>query len=72
LPDIKAESLAQFAASLFVAAGVGPREAKIVSTSLIGANLRGYDSHGVMRIPFYVAAIKNGRVKPNESLRIER
>ncbi|HLJ11137.1 MAG TPA: Ldh family oxidoreductase [Planctomycetaceae bacterium] len=72
MPDIKAESLAQFAASLFVAAGVGPREAKIVSTSLIGANLRGYDSHGVMRIPFYVAAIKNGRVKPNESLRIER
>jgi uncharacterized oxidoreductase len=43
-----------------------------VARSLIGANLRGFDSHGVMRIPFYVAAIRDGRVKPGQALRIER
>src|SRR5580765_3939485 len=50
--------------------GVPDREAQICARSLIGANLRGYDSHGVMRIPFYVAAIRDGRVKPQQPLRI--
>lgn len=72
MPVINANSLIDFAAALFVAAGVGSREAKTVANSLIGANLRGYDSHGVMRIPFYVGAIRDGRVKPAQMLRIER
>ena len=72
MPIINAESLATFAAQMFESVGVGERESQIVSASLIGANLRGYDSHGVMRIPFYVAAIRDGRVKPGETLRIER
>jgi uncharacterized oxidoreductase len=70
VPVIRAENLAGFAAALFEKVGVGQREAKICARSLVGANLRGYDSHGVMRIPFYVAAIRDGRVKPRESLRI--
>jgi uncharacterized oxidoreductase len=72
VPVINANSLTDFAASLFDRVGVAPREAQIVSRSLIGANLRGYDSHGVMRIPFYIAAIRDGRVKPAATLRIER
>ena len=64
MPVIKADSLSSFASALFEKVGVGNREARIVSQSLIGANLRGYDSHGVMRIPFYVAAIRDGRVQP--------
>jgi uncharacterized oxidoreductase len=71
VPIISAESLAAFAARLFEAVGVGQRESQIVSESLVGANLRGYDSHGVMRIPFYVAAIRDGRVKPGQTLEIE-
>lgn len=72
MPIIPAAALTQFARSLFVAAGVGAREADIVAQSLVGANLRGYDSHGVMRIPFYIAAIRDGRVRPGQSLRVER
>jgi hydroxycarboxylate dehydrogenase B len=72
MPQLKAESLTTFAKNLFVAAGVSMREAQIVAQSLIGANLRGYDSHGVMRIPFYVAAIRDGRVVPGATLKIER
>lgn len=72
MPVISAENLTRFAASLFEKVGVGKREAGIVAGCLIGANLRGYDSHGVMRIPFYVAAIRDGRVKPAQALRVER
>ncbi|MFN0056755.1 MAG: Ldh family oxidoreductase [Planctomycetales bacterium] len=63
--------LTNFSQALFQAAGVGAPEAQIVSASLIAANLRGYDSHGVMRIPFYIQAISEGRVRPGEPLHIE-
>lgn len=72
MKTIAREDLTGFAEALFVAAGVDRREAAIVARSLVGANLRGYDSHGVMRIPFYVAAIKDGRVRPGQPLKIER
>ena len=72
MPLISPDSLNDFASAMFQAAGVGEHEAEICARSLVGANLRGYDSHGVMRMPFYVAAIRDGRVKPGESLRIER
>ncbi len=72
MPVIIATALTDFAKSLFVKVDVAPHEAQIVSRSLIGANLRGYDSHGVMRIPFYIAAIRDGRVKPAATLRVER
>lgn len=69
---ISANSLTSFAQALFIAAGVSEDEAAIVARSLIGANLRGYDSHGVMRIPFYIAAIQDGRVRPGQPLHVER
>ncbi|HEY3968249.1 MAG TPA: Ldh family oxidoreductase [Planctomycetaceae bacterium] len=70
MPVISANNLAGFAAALFEKVSVRRREAEICARSLVGANLRGYDSHGVMRIPFYVAAIRDGRVKPQQSLQI--
>jgi hydroxycarboxylate dehydrogenase B len=69
---LKTADLTGFAESLFIAAGLDRHEACIVAESLVGANLRGYDSHGVMRIPFYVAAIKEGRVRPGQPLIVER
>lgn len=71
MPLISAEDLTRFARALFEAAGVGSRDASVVADSLVGANLRGYDSHGVMRIPFYIAAIRDGRVRPGQSLCVE-
>jgi len=51
---VDAELLTRFASSLFQAAGVPRDEADLVSTSLVGSNLRGHDSHGVVRIPGYL------------------
>lgn len=72
MPQIAAHELTVFAEALFVAAGVDRREAAVVAKSLVGANLRGYDSHGVMRIPFYITAIREGRVRLGQTLRVER
>jgi uncharacterized oxidoreductase len=55
---------------LLAAGGASADEARIVARSLVDANLRGYDSHGVMRIPYYVQAIKDGEVVPGEELTV--
>lgn len=55
---------------MLAAGGASADEARIVARSLVDANLRGYDSHGVMRIPYYVQAIKDGEVVPGEELTV--
>ena len=57
MPTIPAATLKQFALDLLVAGGVGREEATLVAESLVGANLRGHDSHGVMRIPYYLDTV---------------
>ena len=45
-------------------------EARTVAQHLIGANLAGHDSHGVLRIPQYVQAVRTGQVKPGSKPQI--
>ena len=59
---VDSESLTQFAISLFGAAGVPEDEAELVSISLVGSNLRGHDSHGVVRIPRYLPLLETGEL----------
>ena len=59
---IKSDKLEQFATSLLAAGGATAKEATVVGRSLVRANLSGYESHGVMRIPFYVQALADGEV----------
>lgn len=63
MPNIKVDRLIQFATDLLQAGGVSPDEAKIVADSLVDANLRGHDSHGVMRVPYYLDGVAKGEVK---------
>jgi hydroxycarboxylate dehydrogenase B len=62
MPTIAAQQLRDFAIQLLAAAGIPADEATLVGTSLVDANLRGHDSHGVMRIPFYLDAMSKGEV----------
>ena len=57
---INHESLRQFVANVFVKAGLAPDEANIEAEVLVWANLRGIDSHGVLRIPSYLDSIDAG------------
>jgi hydroxycarboxylate dehydrogenase B len=70
MPTISARQLETFAAELLQRGGAGPEEARTVAASLVDSNLKGYDSHGVMRIPYYVQAIQDGEVVPGEQLAI--
>jgi uncharacterized oxidoreductase len=70
MPVLRPSQLQEFAVQLLAAGGASADEARIVARSLVDANLRGYDSHGVMRIPYYVQAIKDGEVVPGEELTV--
>jgi len=56
--------LRAWAASVLRAAETPPGTAVRVADSLIESELRGYASHGVLRLPGYVAAIRDGLVDP--------
>ncbi len=62
MPHVHHAELESFAARLLAAGGLGPEEAALVASSLVGANLRGHYSHGVMRIAFYLDTLARGEV----------
>ena len=70
MPSIQASDLTDFATELLSAGGVGRDEARQVAQSLVGANLRGHDSHGVGMIPRYVAALRDGGLRANRTPRV--
>ncbi|MGE3912114.1 MAG: Ldh family oxidoreductase [Chloroflexota bacterium] len=61
---LSADILTRTAAAIFEAAGTPDDIAGFVADSLVGANLAGHDSHGVIQIPGYITQIKNGAVLP--------
>ncbi|HBL43042.1 MAG TPA: dehydrogenase [Planctomycetaceae bacterium] len=70
VPVISAQSLQDFTESLLLKGGANEEEARIFSHSLVDANLLGHDSHGVMRLPFYLGRVKEGILKAGEKLQI--
>lgn len=63
MPLFSSETLQSFSEAIFQAGGIPADEATIVSRSLVLANLCGHDSHGVIRIPQYMEAVTDGRLK---------
>jgi hydroxycarboxylate dehydrogenase B len=70
VPTFLAGELTGFATELLVAVGVPRDEAAVVATSLVGANLRGHDSHGVMRLPQYVGFLEQGQYRSGVDLKV--
>jgi len=70
MPTLKPNVLESYAGQLLQAGGTSADEARVVAASLVDANLKGYDSHGVMRVPYYVQAIRDGEVVPAAELTI--
>ena len=69
---ISSADLERFARALFVAAGVAPAMADAWAKSLVWANLRGVDSHGVLRIPGYIERLKRKDINPAPDMRVEK
>jgi ureidoglycolate dehydrogenase (NAD+) len=68
---IRSSDLERFAAALFAALGVAPPMAEQWAKSLVWANLRGVDSHGVLRIPSYIDRLKTKAINPTPRMRVE-
>jgi uncharacterized oxidoreductase len=63
-------TLAGFIAKMFVAGGCDAAEGARIAHHLIGANLAGHDSHGVIRVPRYLLWLAGGQVLAGQSLTI--
>lgn len=63
-------TLQTLTAQIFTAAGMPPEDAAIEAEVLVWANLRGVDSHGVLRIPSYVSSIENGGMNPRPNIQV--
>ena len=58
-------TLQGFAADLLRAGGFTADQAEQTAAMLVWANLRGADSHGVLRIPRYVEMVQLGLINPS-------
>ncbi len=67
---VDAAALRAFAAELFAARGVPAADAGLVADVLVWANLRGVDSHGVLRVPGYLARLENGQGNPRPRIAV--
>jgi uncharacterized oxidoreductase len=70
MPNLDAGRLERLTRDIFTARGVPPDDAAWIARMLLRANLRGHDSHGVIRIPQYVAALTSGTLNPQPRMRL--
>lgn len=70
MPRIAAAALTCLAERILVAACVPAHKATPAAASLVAANLRGVDSHGVQLIPYYVDQLLAGEMDPHADGRV--
>src|SRR5262245_57972757 len=70
--SVTPDALKRFVAEIFSRAGLPQADAAIVADALVWANLRGVDTHGVMRIPRYVDLIESGDMNPTPAMSVRK
>ena len=70
--NITPSSAEALAKAILVSYGVPDDRASLVASSLILADLRGVDTHGINRLPAYIARLTAGVVDPAPSLSFEQ
>jgi L-2-hydroxycarboxylate dehydrogenase (NAD+) len=68
-PTISATVLCRSVADVLHAVGVPSADADLVAASLVDADRRGTHSHGVLRLPLYVQAVRSGGIAPAPEMR---
>lgn len=65
MPDtlINHDKLTGFAVRCLTKIGMPQDDAQLLAESLVASNLRGIDSHGVVRLPHYATRLRNGSIK---------
>ena len=62
--------LHEFTATVLRRTGLTPDHGTTVADSLVDANLRGIDTHGVVRLEAYVSQLENGGMNPRPDLSV--
>jgi len=62
MPTFRHDSLEKLGSQIFTSIGVPQQGADWIAHLLVRANLRGHDSHGVIRIPQYIASWREGEI----------
>ena len=70
VPRVHAAALTAFIKRAFEAAGLPGSDADILAGLMVEADLRGSDTHGVIRLPLYLRRLKAGGVNPRPNIRI--
>jgi LDH2 family malate/lactate/ureidoglycolate dehydrogenase len=66
--NIGAERLERWVSRVFLKEGLPEEHAQTVAKVLVWANLRGMDTHGVVRVPRYVGLIRDGDLNPRPTM----
>ena len=66
------DRLISFTAACLEKLGLESADARLVAETLVAANLRGVDSHGVVRLPHYATRLRNGSVKARPNITARR
>ena len=69
---IQAARLEAFTTACLERLGLASADARLVAETLVAANLRGVDSHGVVRLPHYATRLRNGTVKARPNIAARR
>jgi LDH2 family malate/lactate/ureidoglycolate dehydrogenase len=63
-PRVDATRLTDFAAAVYASAGMPEAEARLVADTLVQADLWGHQSHGVLRLGWYLDRLRHGVMQP--------
>src|SRR5687767_11042135 len=63
MPIIPADEMLALSRALFEVAGATAEDAAALADALVDGNLKGHDSHGLMRIPYYVGLMRDGTMR---------
>ena len=69
---VDASAMERLVGAIFERAGCDAEEARRIARRLTGANLRGHDSHGVLRARRYLEWMEAGKVLPGRRIEVER
>lgn len=72
MKTVMCDELRLLVAGIFQNGGLSERDSALMADSLVHANLRGTDSHGVMRTSHYMQRLRAGSINPKPDTRFER
>ncbi len=70
VPHVAPDALRGFVARVLEAAGLPQDSARTVAHLMVEADMRGSDTHGVIRVPLYARRIRAGGINPTPDIRV--